>query len=170
MPMTDVVKRKTLPAYSTQSYDLPGTLFQTSQKGRFILEAGCAHKIRELTLKINVTVSGGACRLAPVPLWFDRIEWRTSGGSDLVDTTYGDVMLHKFLAIDKNRLPEVLKGINVSENWKALPEYANGTYTFYVPLVASWIDIANVNWRHIRGDMHVEFHSNPAPLMRAGFE
>ena len=144
-------------------------MFQNSQKARFILEAGCAHKIREMTLKITVNVTGGACRLAPIPLWFDRIEWRTSGGSDLVDTTYGDVMLSKFLVIEKTKLPEVLKGINVSTNWKPLPEYASGTtVTFYMPLVASWIDIANIHWQHIRGDMHIEFHTTPARISGAG--
>ena len=76
-------------------------MFQNSQKARFILEAGCAHKIREMALKITVNVTGGACRLAPIPLWFDRIELRTPGGSDLFDTSYGDVMLRKFLVIEK---------------------------------------------------------------------
>ena len=163
MPMSDAIRRKTLPAYSTQSDSLPATLFQNSQKTRFILEAGCAHKIREMTLKVTVNVTGGDCRLAPLPLWFDRIEWRTSGGSDLVDTTYGDVMLSKFLAIDKQKLPEVLRGINLSPNWKPLAAYASGTtHTFYMPLVCSWIDIANIHWQHIRGDMHIEFHLQPA--------
>jgi hypothetical protein len=66
--MSDAIRRKTLPAYSTQADSLPATLFQNSQKARFILEAGCAHKIREMTLKVTVNVTGGACRLAPLPL------------------------------------------------------------------------------------------------------
>lgn len=101
MQMSDAIRRKTLPAYSTQPDSLPATLFQNSQKARFILEEGCAHKTREMTLKVTVGVTGGTCRLVPLPLWFDRIGWRTPRGSDLVDTTYGDVVLSKFLAIDK---------------------------------------------------------------------
>ena len=67
MPSFDVARRKTLPTYSTQSDSLPAAMFQNSQKARFILEAGCAHKIREMTLKITVNVTGRACRLAPSP-------------------------------------------------------------------------------------------------------
>jgi len=37
-----------------------------------------------------------------------------------------------------------------------------------MPLVCSWIDIANINWQHIRGDMHIEFHSTPAKVSGAG--
>jgi hypothetical protein len=78
-------------------------------------------------------------------------------------------MLSKFLVIEKTKLPEVLKCINVSTNWKPLPEYASGTTgTFYMPLVASWIDIANIHWQHICGDMHIEFHTTPARISGAG--
>ena len=37
-----------------------------------------------------------------------------------------------------------------------------------MPLVASWIDIANIHWQHIRGDMHIEFHTTPARISGAG--
>ena len=64
-----ITKRKSVPAYSTQSDTLPTALFQNSGKGRFVLEAGCAHRIREMTLAINVTVTGGSARLAAQALW-----------------------------------------------------------------------------------------------------
>ena len=83
------VKRSSIPSYSTQSDTLPTAMFQSSQKARFVLEAGCAHRIREMTLAINVSITGGAARLAPVPLWFDRIEFRADGGSNLWQQSTG---------------------------------------------------------------------------------
>jgi hypothetical protein len=164
-----VMKRRSVPAYSSQSDTLPAALFQSSSKGRFVLEAGCAHRIREMTLAISVTVTGGAARLAPVPLWFDRIEFRADGGSNLVSTIYGDVLLASLASIDKERLPEVLRGANLSEDWKPLPSWAqNTTHTFHLPLVGSWIDAANIAWGHQKGDMHIEFHSNVPIVSGAG--
>ena len=164
-----ITKRKSVPAYSTQSDTLPTALFQTSGKGRFVLEAGCAHRIREMTLAINVTVTGGAARLAALPFWFDRIEFRADGGSNLISTIYGDVLFASLASIEDERLPEVLKGCNMSMDWKPLPSYAQNTnITFHLPLVGSWVDAGNINWQHQRGDMHIEFHAEPPVVSGTG--
>ena len=133
-----VMKRRSVPAYSSQSDTLPEALFQSLSKGFFVLDAGCAHRIREVTLAISVTVTDGAARLAPMPLWFDRIEIRADGGSNLVLTVYGDVLLASLVSINKEPLPEVLRVANLSEGWKPVPSWAqNTTHTSHLPLVSS---------------------------------
>ena len=77
-----IVRRSSGPSFSTQTDAVPSGLFASSGKTRFVLEGGAAYRIRPIVLAITATVNNSAARLAPVPYWFSRIDYRSGNGSD----------------------------------------------------------------------------------------
>ena len=166
------VRRTSAPCYSTQTDSgFQSSLFAKSQKARFVLEAGSTYRIRSIVLKITVSVSGGAARLAPVPLWFDHIDTRANGGSSLLNTLYGDQIYHALSTIPQDRLPAVLRACNMDEDWDALGEIPSGaTRTFYLPLIGHPFAAGaqGLFWNGVRSDCHFELFSQPAKISGAG--
>ena len=94
-------------------------------------------------------ITGVTARLVALLFWFDRIEFRANGGSNLMATIYEDVLFPSLVSIEDEQFPGGLQGCNMSKDWKPLPSYAQNTnITFHLPLVGFWVDTGNINRQH----------------------
>ena len=166
-----VVRRTSGPSFSTQTDTVPTGLFASASKTRFVLEGGATYRLRSMVLAITITVNTAAARLAPVPYWFSRIDYRSGNGSDLIHTAYDDQMYHALASVPEARLPEVLRAANMDGNWRPLEAVAAGTQrTYYLPLLHNPLTQGGggIHWNAVGHDLHLEMHTRPIVVSGTG--
>jgi hypothetical protein len=99
--------------YSQDFNGTPVNLFRNNGSRYFAhIEGKAFAKLKTATLKITIASTDNAdegALLAPVPLWFERIELRTQNGSKHLGTIYADQLLFNLNLLDKDQLPSVLR-------------------------------------------------------------
>ena len=152
------------PIFQTYVFnDAPINLFRNNgSKYRTQLSRSSIHKINQLTLKIVVTVNTSPTGLAPLPYWFDRIDIKTSDGSN-IKTYYNDTIMFNLLShLKKAQTKSILSTINLDYNDNS---YLGGTpqllpfaqYTFYLPLNASCFSSHSFYMKNNTSDIILEF-------------
>lgn len=146
--------------YTQMMKAVPTNLFRNSgAKFSATLEQKSFYKLEDLVLKVQVTVQGADARLVGLPHWFNRIEIRAQNGSKHLNIIYADNLMFAFNMLDDNQLPYVKKLANMDDNWDPLPSITAGsTKTFYLPLLGSWIDTADLFFKNIEGDLIFDFY------------
>lgn len=147
--------------YYTQDFNgVPTNLFRNNgSRYSGHIEAKSFTKMKAATLRVSLQVTpgtGDGATLAPMPLWFDRIEIRTGSGSKHLTTIYGDQLLGNLNLLENDRLASVKRNANISDDWSSGRELSDTrARTFYLPLLGSFFD-SEQYWADIRGDVVVD--------------
>lgn len=154
--------------YTQSIKGVPANLFRSSGS-RFsgTLEQKAFYLLDNLSLKITLQTSGGDSNYNYVfvdPTYlFERIEIRASNGSQHLNIIYDDNMNFALSTLDDIRIETMATamGLNVDVDGSIVgnPKIeGNGTVTFFLPLLGSWIENADIWFKSIDGDIIFDFY------------
>ena len=121
------------------------------------ISKGSISTLGHMTLKIIVDVAGADAVLAPVPLWFQRCDIRTSTNNEVVATMYDDSCLFSIMsALKKGQTRALLKNINMDYDDEGYMGTANalapGRHIFFLPLVTVFNGY-DLYWKNAKSDL-----------------
>jgi hypothetical protein len=163
-------------AISTYSFNgVPTNLFRNSGTPyQAVVRAGSVAGIGHLVLEINFTLNSSDTTLAPVPHWFDRINFRVNGSNEILYTMYNDTIMFNILSyLTKSQLIGVAKNLNMDVSNGGV-SYCNAlkagtSKKFYLPLIGSWINNLDYYFGNSQQDLILEiFPASTVVISGAG--
>ena len=156
-------EHKHLSTYFTQTLrSIPSNLF-TNNGAKYTaeLEAGSFTKLKSVTLKLTVTATGGEMKLAPVPYWFNRIEFRS--GTKHLGIVYGDNLMFNLGNLSGQQLKNTLKNANMEDDFRpygrSFNTIATGqSRTYYLPLVNTFINNSELYMKALASDITIDIY------------
>ena len=159
VPSHQAGRRAHRPCVYHQSFrSVPQTHLSGASQARYTgrIEASAFHRSNAGgTIRITITLDKAAT-LTPAWTWWDRITFRSSGGSSHVTTAYSDSLAMMLNEYDNQELASVLPLCNSTASWGLAAELAAGTHTFYLPLSKSFME--QLHFDDLNGDILVDFY------------
>ena len=143
VPAHQAGKRQHRPCVYTQAFrGVPSNLFQGGNGSKCCgrLESGAFHRVNAGgVVKIDVTLSA-ANPLVAAWNFFDRISFRSAGGSSHVTTIHADQLAFMLNEYNDAQLANILPLANASATWGPAAATAAGSHSFYLPLSKSFLE------------------------------
>lgn len=120
-------------------------------------QGNCSH----LSLRFDVTMNGSSGVVTDIFHFFQKLEIRAGGSSELLQTLYNDTMLFNYLLnVNKDQLKHSCETLGMDRKFvvggRTDAMSAGQTKTFYLPLVNS-IFSADLEWDKLDQDIILEF-------------
>ena len=168
IPAHQAGRRAHRPCVYHQTFrSVPSTLLAGSSArytGR--IESGAFHRSNAGgVLRVQITLSQ-ASSLTPTWTWFDRLSFRSSGGSAHVTTLYSDSLAFMLNEYADQELASILPLCNSSASWGVGAELPAGSHTFYLPLGKSFME--QLHFDDLSGDILVDFYPMSGGISSSG--
>jgi len=160
VPAHQARTREHRPCVYTQNFRaVPGNLFEGAARYTGRIESGAFHRANAGgIIRIEVTMATAkAC--APVWAWFDRITFRSSGGSSHVTTAYSDSLAMMLNEYSDEQLASILPLANATATWGQTADLGVGSHVFFLPLSKSFME--GMYFDDLAGDVLVDLFPMP---------
>lgn len=151
--------------YTQNVKGVPHNLFRScGAKFSATLEQKAFYKLENLTVRITLNISGDPdtdYALVKPTYMFERIEFRGNNGSEHLGILYDDNIHFSLITLDDTELKNVKRAMRVESDDKLYlrtDETGAGVVTFYLPMLGSWLDTADLWWKSIDGDLIIDLY------------
>lgn len=173
IPAPQKMSHPHLPIILTQTFNnIPINLLRnagakcslTISKGAFLL-------MKDLELRINITVNNSPVTLAAVTYWFTRINLLSQGRSDPLATWYNDTAHFNLCALTREDAYACMAKIVNMDTGVLYGQGASlpvGNYVFRLPLLGTFFDSMDLYFQNANADLVLDLYPDQSGVCIAG--